>query len=351
MDRDREERARPAEVSGVVYGVRVHGRLPEAFRPYLLPGAGQSGDLAGSVEVSHRLVDELPEVEEVWVSEAEGPRFRGRFALFRQPEGFGLAVAAEGRGLFRCAPGAIRIEWTAPGTGAEHYLFSYALPLWLETRGVPVLHGSAVSIGGRAVAFLGRSGTGKSTLCAELLRLGCGFVADDALALHRTGERDEGRDARGAWRCAPGPPLLRLWPSGLEGRLAVAAGGLPRVHDTLEKRWLPASGGSVPPAPAGLPLAAVYVLERRPEAGGPVEVSGFGARDALVRVLEHGVAAGPAAALGLSGRRLERLAELVEALPVRRLGYPSGGGSAERVLEVIRGDLGRRPSSRNPRVM
>lgn len=340
MDREREEGARPAELSGVVYGVRVHGRLPEAFRPYLLREVEESVDPTGSVAVSHRLVDELPEVEEIWVSEAEGPRFRGRFALFRQPEGFGLAVSAEGRGLFRCAPGSIRIEWTAPGTGAEHYLFSYALPLWLETRGAPVLHGSAVSFEGRAVAFLGQSGTGKSMLCAELLRLGCGFVADDALALHRAEGRDGGRDARGAWRCAPGPPLIRLWPSGIEGRLEIAAGGLPRVHDTLEKRWLPVSGGSVPLPASGLPLAALYVLERRPQAGGPVEISACGARDALVRVIEHSVAAAPAAALGLSGRRLERLADLVEKTPVRVLGYPSGADSAARVRAAILGDLG-----------
>jgi hypothetical protein len=340
MSSDQEGQDRPVDVSGVVYGVRVRGRLPAAFRAYLVPAAGEPVDAAASIEVSYRLRDDLPEVDEIWASEAEGPRLRGRFALFRLPEGFGLTVAAEGRGLFRCTPRAIRVEWTEPGTGAPHYLFSYALPLWLEAQGVPVLHGSAVSFGERAVAFVGPSGVGKSVLCAELLRLGCGFLADDALALYR----DEGRDARGEWRCAHGPPLLRLWPSGLESRLEVPAHGLPKVHESLEKRQMLLSGERAGLPASGPRLAAVYVLRRRPEAGGPVRISACGARDALVRLLEHGVAAAPAAALGLSGGRLERLADAAERVPVRLLGYPSSADSAAPIRDAIERDLAARPA-------
>jgi hypothetical protein len=339
MSSDQEGQDGPVDVSGVVYGVHLRGRLPAPFRPYLLPGTGEPADPAGALEVSYRLRDDLPAVEEIWASEAEGPRFRGRFALFRLPEGFGLTVAAEGRGLFRCTPRTIRVEWTAPGTGAPHYLFSYALPLWLEAQGVPVLHGSAVSFAGRGVAFVGPSGVGKSVLCAELLRLGCGFVADDALALYR----DEGRDGRGEWRCAPGPPLLRLWPSGLESRLEVAAHGLPKVHDALDKRQMLLRGERAGLPSTGPPLAAVYVLRRRPEAGGPVRISACGARDALVRLLEHGVAAAPAAALGLSGGRLERLADVAERVPVRRLAYPSSADSAAPIRDAIERDLESQP--------
>lgn len=328
MVRDRGEGGGLLDLSGVVYGVRVRGRLPAAFRSYLLPLAAGS---AGSLDLGYRIVDELPEAEETWASEALGPGGTVRFALVRLPEGFGLTVAGEGRGLFRCTPRSIRIEWRAPGTGAPHYLFTYALPLWLETEGVPVLHASAVSAGGRAVAFVGRSGVGKSVLCAELLRLGCGFVADDGLALRR----DEGRAARGGWLSFPGPPLLRLWPSGLESRLEIPAHTLPRVHESLDKRRLPLSGEGT----GALPLAAVYVLRRDPEEGGEVGISAYGPREALVRLIEHSVAAAPAAALGLSGRRLDLLAELAETVPVRQLRFPSGADSAERILEAIGGDL------------
>lgn len=347
MDLDRGAHGGYEAISGVVYGVQLRGRLPAAFRPYLLPGAADRAGSAFALDVSYRVVDDLAAVEEIWASEPsapsgpDGPPGGGRFALFQEPEGFGLAVSGAGRGLFRCAPGAVRIEWTPPGTGAPHYLFSYALPLWLEARGVPVLHGSAVSFGDRAIGFVGPSGVGKSVLAAELLRLGCGFLADDGLVLRRAG--------RGEWRCFHGPPLLRLWPSALHDRLKIAADALPRVFETVEKRQLRPTGGGGERAgsPAtGLPLAAVYVLRRRPEeaaeaAERPVAISECAPREALVRLLEHGVAAQPAAALGLSARRLELLADFVEKVPVRLLEVPSGADSALRIRNAIVPDLER----------
>jgi hypothetical protein len=82
-------------------------------------------------------------------------------------------------------------------------------------------------------------------------------------------------------------------------------------------------------------MAAIYLLRRRPEASGGVEVADLNARYALVHLLEHGIAGAPAAALGLSARRLALLAELAEAVPVRRLSFPSAPDSADRVLEAI----------------
>ncbi|MBX3207367.1 MAG: hypothetical protein KF764_20130 [Labilithrix sp.] len=45
------------------------------------------------------------------------------------------------------------------------------------------LHGSAVTVGGRAVVMLGTSGRGKSTLAAALCRRGAELLADDAVGL------------------------------------------------------------------------------------------------------------------------------------------------------------------------
>ena len=320
------------EVSGVVYGVRLEGRLPAPFRQYLLAVGGHRSSAPDRLDVGYRPIEELPEVDEVWAAEVEWPPDGGRFALFRLPGGFGVTVSAGGRGLFLCSSEAIRVEWATAPEGAAHAFFSYALPLWLETHGVPVLHASVVSVDGRAVAFLGPSGMGKSVLCGELLRLGCRFVADDGLAPRR--------DPADGWRCFPGPPLLRLWPSGLAGRLGIPSETLPRVHEGLEKRRLQLSeGGAEPEAEgAGVPLAAIYLLARS-DGPGEVRSSELTPRDALVHLLEHGVATGPAAVLGLSGRRFEVLADLADAVPVRRLEYPSGTDSAEAVLKAIRQDL------------
>jgi hypothetical protein len=323
------------EVAGVVYGVRVYGRVPDGFAPYLWPCADVTPP-AAALELRHETVEAVPTLEEVWASPADDPGFPDRFALGKLPDGFVLSVAGEEQGLFRCTPARIEVAWQTSGRTAPHHLFSYALPLWLETRGVPVLHGSAVTVGGRAVGFLAPTGTGKSVLCAELLRLGCAFLADDGLALER-------RDG-GVWHCLQGPPLLRLWPSGLAGHLATAPETLetlPRVRAGVDKRRLDLPETTLREAclPDGRRLAALYVLERRPAADGAVTLFPYTPREALVRLLEHGVAAAPAAALGLARRRLDLLAAAAEAVPVRRLAFPSGAHTAAQVLAAIERDL------------
>lgn len=68
-----------------------------------------------------------------------------------------------------------------------------------------VVHGSAVRIGDAGVLVVGPSGSGKSSLCVELLALGAGLIADDRTRVY---ERD------GApW--AEAPPTL---PSAIEAR-------------------------------------------------------------------------------------------------------------------------------------
>jgi hypothetical protein len=338
-------RAAAAETSGLVYGVRVHGRLPGGFAPFLRPLAGARVDPRRTLEVTYRTVAGFPEVEEIWAAEAREPATRDRFALFREPGGFGLAVASESRGLFRIGRRRIAVEWLPDGVGAPHFFYSYALPLWLESAGVTVLHASAVARGDVAVAFVGPSGAGKSTLCAELVRAGWEFVADDGLAL----EEDE----RGDWRCRLGPPWLRLWPSALAGRLGIAPEQLPRVRETLDKRRLPVAGGGgagsaerlasgaregARLSTAGPRLAAVYALDRRRSGEGEAHVAASSPAESLLALVEHSLAAAPLAALGLAGGRLDRLARAAGRIRVARLAF-AAGGPPRAVADVIARDV------------
>ncbi len=78
-------------------------------------------------------------------------------------------------------------------------LYGQVLPFAAGVRGLEVLHaGGLVLPGGGVLAVSGPSGAGKTTLSAALLRAGCGFLADDAVAL-------EQRD--GVVLAHPGPAL------------------------------------------------------------------------------------------------------------------------------------------------
>jgi hypothetical protein len=58
-----------------------------------------------------------------------------------------------------------------------------AMSVILVQRGNLVLHASAVSDGQSAIAFLGHSGYGKSTLAATFREAGYGWITDDVLAI------------------------------------------------------------------------------------------------------------------------------------------------------------------------
>ena len=305
-----------ADLSGLVYGLYLRGKLPQEFRAYLYPVAERESVREREVRVRYQVVGELPRVDEIWASERRPMHGNSRLALFRQLDGFGLSVECEGSGLFRFTSGGIEIEWSPWGAGAAHYFFAYALPLWLESKGRQVLHASAVSFGGRGVALLGPSGIGKSTLCAGLVTTGYDFVADDGLVLREDGDGD--------WRCLHGPPFLRLWPSALEDRLGVEARDLPRVHESLEKRLMECAREDVCTHPGGLKLAAVYSLVRQTESQAQVSISPCTARDSLIHLIEHSLAGAPVAALGWSARRLEQFSRLAMQTPVKYLRYPDG---------------------------
>jgi hypothetical protein len=74
----------------------------------------------------------------------------------------------------------------------------------LTLAGEPALHASAVTLDGAALAFVGRSGMGKSSLAALFCAQGARLLTDDLLRLQA--------DAQGALRCCAGASHLRLRP-------------------------------------------------------------------------------------------------------------------------------------------
>lgn len=70
-----------------------------------------------------------------------------------------------------------------------------AVLLLRHLQGKLAMHGAVVGLGGRAVALVGRSGQGKSTLAAALCADGTTLFADDAIALDP--------DADGSWLVMP----------------------------------------------------------------------------------------------------------------------------------------------------
>jgi hypothetical protein len=141
----------------------------------------------------------------------------------------------------------------AAGASERHirlFLLGSAFGVLLHQRGVMPLHANAIEIDGRAIAFSGRSGAGKSTIAAWFFDRGYRILADDVCAI--------GFDGAGRPLALPGIPRLRLWREALEAGGRTTAEYL-RSFDNMEKFDVPTQ---MEPDPAAIPLLRIYMLKR-----------------------------------------------------------------------------------------
>jgi hypothetical protein len=194
-----------------------------------------------------------------------------------------------------------------------------ALGALLQWRGLFALHASAVARDGRAIAFAGQSGAGKSTTAGAHLAGGWQLVADDIVAVDLS-ERPP--------RVRPAFPQLKLWPDAADA-LGIAVEGLDRVHDRLEKRFVPVDADRL--VPGALPLDAVYILGEGNRQG--IEL--LGPQEALVELLRHSYAPRIMRALGRQGDHLMQCAHLATSAPTLRMTIDRHRISDSAIVELV----------------
>jgi len=233
-------------------------------------------------------------------------------SLYHEPAGEILSFAGAGDFLIRSD----HIDGYSPDWSnglAELRFLGPVLSYWFERRGLPAFHASAISVQGRAVAFVSRHGGGKSGLAAGMIAAGASLLTDDLLVLE---ERE------GHWEARPSYPLMRMWPDEAEHFLGNYA-GLPRVQEDSEKRSVAVgAGGFGTFHDASSPLACIY-LATRVEGAEIVQIQPVSRSEALIELVRHSFSPRLVEAAGLQPARLDLLARLVRRVPVRRLVYPS----------------------------
>jgi hypothetical protein len=237
-----------------------------------------------------------------------------------------------GRVLLRYADGTVfhvdlttsEVWGTWPDTGtledAATYLLGPVLGFIVRRRGGLCLHASTALIGGRAVAFAGAAGAGKSTLAAALALTGSPILSEDVTCLV---ERERGFDVE------PGYPRIRLWQEAAP-LLGATVDALPLLTPTWDKRYLPLNGGNAAFHARRAPLAAVYVLAGRRAMAEPAAVRELGGQEVLSALLANTYAS---QLLGLAqhARDFAVLGRLARAVPVREIAINENGG---RLLEA-----------------
>jgi hypothetical protein len=208
-----------------------------------------------------------------------------------------------------------------------HLLMDQVIPRVLGHLGNVVMHASAVVMAdGNAIAFLGDSGKGKSTLASSFYQAGFGLVTDDSMLL-------ELRD--GQVFCLAAYASLRLWPESADRLFPDSADFKAVAHYSNKQQMMLLNAKRVHSKP--VPLKAVFVLDDPAMASGDREV-------------EIGRISGAAAAMAMveaafvldldrrsvvkeSFRRVTGIAQ--SGVPFFRLGYPRRFDLLSRVRASI----------------
>lgn len=205
-----------------------------------------------------------------------------------------------------CVQGGCRITIDrAPGVSDGRlrvFLLGGALGLLLNQRGLLVLHASAMMVAGGAIAFLGDSGEGKSTMAGAMYRSGYPVLADDMVAVDTSGAQPT---------IIPGSPRIKLW-SEAAARLGYNPAELSEFDTEDERRECRTSGAF---AHEPLPIHAFYRLE----SGRATLIERLTLQDSFQVLIRNAYAAGLLGRSGATPRFFTQCVQVVADVPVFRL--------------------------------
>jgi hypothetical protein len=147
------------------------------------------------------------------------------------------------------------------------YLLGSIFVVLCQQRGLLPLHASAISGKSGVVAFLARSGQGKSTLAAHLAQRGFCVLADDVCLIDST--------QPGTAMVIPTAPWLKLWRNSLEN-LGRQAEGLERVFSEDDKYRLPLATALDPE-----PISKLVFLEGNEASSATAEIEAVSRLEAI----------------------------------------------------------------------
>ena len=235
--------------------------------------------------------------------------------LLRFPGLADFAMTASGTDI-TCRP--------VPGISAptiEHLYLNQILPLAQNAAGALSFHGSAVVIEDFAIAFLGPSGRGKSTLAASFAVKGQPFLTDDGLI---TEERN------GTYHILPSHPSIRLWDDSQEELLSPDSAPVLPVSYTRKARFLASSGLAY--CDESMPFRAAYFLgEGKVD---DVTIEPLSASELLVQFLSNSFQLDIESSNALS-RGFDGTAELCRHVQGFILDYPRDYQDLGRIGETI----------------
>jgi hypothetical protein len=295
--------------SYVAYGLGIRSYLP---LPELLDGEAAADVYIrlGNVKSLFSVID--AKEDGFWATSEEAYRFM---------ENVGSFLVRDGREI---------IVDPVPGVNEQVlrlFILGPILGMLIHQRRLLVLHASTVAVANSAVAFLGESGMGKSTLVASLYTRDHAIVADDLTPVQVDTDSP---------LVFPGFPRIKLLPDAITF-LGNAPEALPLIHPKSEKRAYYVAN-EFPKAP--LPLRCIYVLAE----GACQEIEPLNPQDAFIELIHHSY---PAVvrllkAGGTASLHFRQCVTLANCIPICRLKRPRSLSALSSLARFVEDDLTQR---------
>ena len=231
----------------------------------------------------------------------------------------------EGVGGFLIQHGCEIIIDPAPGVEEgvlRHFILGPTLAVLLHQRGLLVLHASTIAVNGTAIAFLGESGQGKSTLAAAFYTRGHSIVTDDVTAIQVDGEIHS---------VLPGFPQLKLLP-GAAASLRGVPKTLPQLHSQSKKRVLRVTRDF---SLVSLPIRRIYVLAE----GQSQKIEVLQPQEAFKELVRHSYVVHLLEATGSTSTHLCQCVSLASRLSICRLERQRSLSALPILARIVEEDL------------
>ena len=307
-----------------LYGLRVRSNVRLTLDDIPIEGNADVELRPGDPERFDAVASKIPPDHSDWIYQQQ---LSDDWTYLRYEGLFEFLVAPLGNIILYRLISSVHLE--SFQTYALGRVFSFAL----VKMGFEPLHAATLVIEGRAVAFLGASTFGKSSLAACFIAAGNQLLTDDTLRLE---ERDD------HYVAFPGPPRLRLLPKIARLYLPNAGSGIvmnPHEKDAKAPKLVfclsPSQSFDEP-----VPLAAIYVVAapRKVHRKQKISITPLSQLHALMNVISfthNDELTNP----NRLTRQLDAARRLISKVTIRSLAYPRVLASLDDVRNAVLSDL------------